>query len=219
MDISNIDFAKLLSVLLKGLGTTLRVFSLTLIISIPLGFIVALLKMCKVKIISKIIGVYILIMRGTPLILQIMFIYFAPAFIFKQNTPDRFIAVIVAFSINYAAYFAEIFRGGIQSMPVGQYEAASSLGFTRFQTFMQIIMPQVVKRVLPSVGNEVITLVKDTSLAQVVAVSELFALAKQQANGLTSVIPLFVAGIFYFILNWVVSIAFDYIEKKFNYYR
>lgn len=219
MDISNIDFTKLLLVLLKGLGTTLQIFSLTLIISIPLGFIVSLLKMCKVKIISKIIGAYILIMRGTPLILQIMFIYFAPALIFGLNAPNRFGAVIVAFSINYAAYFAEIFRGGIQSMPVGQYEAASSLGFTKLQTFMQIILPQVVKRVLPSVGNEVITLVKDTSLAQVIAVSELFALAQQQVNRLTSVIPLFVAGIFYFILNWIVSLVFDYIEKKLNYYR
>lgn len=215
----NVDISKLLPILFEGLGTTMKIFTLTLVISIPLGVVVSLLRMSKIAPVRWIVSAYILIMRGTPLMLQIMFIYFAPNFLFHLDTPDRFSAVIVAFSINYAAYFAEIFRGGIQSMPKGQYEAAEVLGLTRPQAFMQIILPQVVKRVLPSTANEVITLVKDTSLAQVVAVTELFALAKKQTSGLSSVIPLFVAGIFYFVLNWVLTILFDYIEKKLNYYR
>ncbi len=215
----NVDLLKLLPILFEGLGTTLQIFCLTILISIPLGFIVSLLRMSKITIVRGITSAYILIMRGTPLILQIMFIYFAPNYIFNVPPPDRFIAVIIAFSINYAAYFAEIFRGGIQSMPKGQYEASEVLGLTKTQTFMQIILPQVVKRVLPSTANEVITLVKDTSLAQIIAVTELFALAKKQASGLTSVMPLFVAGIFYFVLNWVLTVLFDKIEKRLDYYR
>ncbi|MBE5922434.1 MAG: amino acid ABC transporter permease [Lachnospiraceae bacterium] len=213
------DLAKLLPILFEGLEVTLQIFALTLILSIPLGVIVALLKMSKIKIVSWVTGVYILIMRGTPLMLQILFIYFAPYFLFRAQTPDRFNAVIIAFAINYAAYFAEIFRGGIQSMPIGQYEAADALGYTKAQTFLRIILPQVVKRVLPSVANEVITLIKDTSLAQVIAVTELFALANKQATGTSSVIPLFVAGVFYFVLNWILTKLFDYIEKKLDYYK
>lgn len=211
-------FVKLLGILAEGMLVSLKIFGLTLIISIPLGFLVALGKMSKHRIISVPISIYILIMRGTPLILQIIFIYFGPSYIFNFSY-DRFTAVIIAFAINYAAYFAEIFRGGIQSMPVGQYEAAEILGFTKIQTFVHIIFPQVVKRVVPASANEVITLIKDTSLAQVIGVAELFALAQKQSSFKFSVAPLFVAGVFYFVLNWLLSMLFSYIEKKLNYYR
>jgi polar amino acid transport system permease protein len=209
---------KLLLILLEGMGTSLKVFALTLIFSIPLGMIVAVGKMSRHVIINFPIRVYISIMRGTPLILQLIFIYFGPYYIFDV-TYDRFTAAIIAFSINYAAYFAEIFRGGMQSMPLGQYEAAQVLGYTKSQTFFRIILPQVVKRVIPASANEVITLIKDTALAQTIGVIELFSLAQKQSSFIFSVMPLFVAGVFYYILNLVVSGAFSFIEKKLNYYR
>ncbi len=216
----NLDLTKLLPILAEGFLVSIKIFGLTLLFSIPLGFVVSALKMCKIPPIRWIINAYILIMRGTPLILQIMFIYFAPTMLFKADAPpDRFWAVIVAFSINYAAYFAEIFRGGIQAVPKGQFEAAQILGFSKMQTFFKITLPQVIKTVLPSIGNEVITLVKDTSLAQVIAVSELFALAKKQASTQFSVMPLFVAGVFYFVFNWLVTVLFDLGEKKLSYYK
>lgn len=211
-------FLKLIKILFDGTLVSLKIFGITLLLSIPLGFLVSLGKLSKHKIISCPVNIYILIMRGTPLILQIIFIYFAPSYIFKVPN-DRFIAVIFAFTINYAAYFGEIFRGGIQSMPVGQYEASEILGFTKLQTFFHIILPQVIKRILPATGNEVITLIKDTALAQVIGVTELFALAQKQSSNKFSVIPLFVAGIFYFVLNWGLSTVFARIEKKFNYYK
>lgn len=152
--------------------------------------------------------------------LQIIFIYFAPFYIFDLSLKDfRFPAVIIAFSINYAAYFAEIFRGGIDSMPVGQYEAAFSLGYTKKQTFFSIILPQVIKRIIPATANEVITLIKDTALAQAVGVVELYTLARKQASFMTNVWPLFIAGVFYFVFNWFITILFQWIEKKLNYYR
>jgi len=158
------------------------------------------------------------VIRGTPLILQLIFVYFAPYYLFKLSY-DRFTAAIVAMSINYAAYFAEIYRGGIESIPAGQYEAGKVLGFTRMQTFFRIVLPQVVKRILPATGNEVITLVKDTALAQVIGVSELFRAAQTAASREFSTMPIFVAGFFYFIMNWVVSAVFLRLEKKLNYYR
>ena len=209
---------KLISILFNGMGVSLRIFGLTLLFSIPLGFIVAMGKMSKHKFISAPISLYILIMRGTPLILQIIFIYFGPYYIFNLSY-DRFTAVIIAFSINYAAYFSEIFRGGMESMPVGQYEASASLGFTKTQTFFHIILPQVIKRIVPASANEVITLIKDTALAQVIGVTELFSLAQKQSSFKFSVAPLFVAGIFYFVLNWILSMLFSYIEKRLNYYK
>ena len=209
---------KLISILFNGMGVSLRIFGLTLLFSIPLGFIVAMGKMSKHKLISAPISLYILIMRGTPLILQIIFIYFGPYYIFNLSY-DRFTAVIIAFSINYAAYFSEIFRGGMESMPVGQYEASASLGFTKTQTFFHIILPQVIKRIVPASANEVITLIKDTALAQVIGVTELFSLAQKQSSFKFSVAPLFVAGIFYFVLNWILSMLFSYIEKRLNYYK
>ena len=176
------DLNSLLPILWGGFCTTLAIFALTLLFSIPLGLLVAVLKMSRYRIIRYPVSFYISVMRGTPLLLQIVAIYFGSYYLSEYTgvefSFDRFPAVIVAFSINYAAYFAEIFRGGIQSIPKGQYEAAAMLGLTRGQTFYRIILPQVVKRVVPASANEVITLVKDTSLAQVIAVTELFALAK-----------------------------------------
>lgn len=209
---------KLMQILFGGICVSLRIFGLTLLFSIPLGFIVAMGKMSKHKLISAPISLYILIMRGTPLILQIIFIYFGPYYIFNLSY-DRFTAVIIAFSINYAAYFSEIFRGGMESMPIGQYEASASLGFTKTQTFFHIILPQVIKRIVPASANEVITLIKDTALAQVIGVTELFSLAQKQSSFKFSVAPLFVAGIFYFVLNWILSMLFSYIEKRLNYYK
>lgn len=159
-----------------------------------------------------------LIVRGTPLILQLIFVYFAPYYIFKVSY-DRFTAAIIAMSVNYAAYFAEIYRGGIESIPRGQYEAGKVLGFTKMQTFFRIVLPQVVKRILPATGNEVITLVKDTALAQTIGVAELFRAAQNAASREFSTMPIFIAGVFYFVMNCVVSEVFARIEKKLDYYR
>lgn len=202
----------------EGMGVTLIIFAATLMFSIPLGMIVALLRMSKHRIISAPVGLYILVMRGTPLMLQIFAIYFAVPMLFGVNF-DRMTATIISFSLNYAAYFAEIFRGGIQSIPQGQYQASQVLGLTKLQTFFCIILPQVCKRVLLPVSNEVITLVKDTSLANVIAVSELFREAKNVASRVASVEPLFVAGIFYLLMNGVVTLVFNYLTKKLDYYR
>ena len=202
----------------EGMGVTLIIFAATLVFSIPLGMIVALLRMSKHRIISAPVGLYILVMRGTPLMLQIFAIYFAVPMLFGVNF-DRMTATIISFSLNYAAYFAEIFRGGIQSIPQGQYQASQVLGLTKLQTFFCIILPQVCKRVLLPVSNEVITLVKDTSLANVIAVSELFREAKNVASRVASVEPLFVAGIFYLLMNGVVTLVFNYLTKKLDYYR
>ena len=217
------DLNSLLPILWGGFCTTLAIFALTLLFSIPLGLLVAVLKMSRYRIIRYPVSFYISVMRGTPLLLQIVAIYFGSYYLSEYTgvefSFDRFPAVIVAFSINYAAYFAEIFRGGIQSIPKGQYEAAAMLGLTRGQTFYRIILPQVVKRVVPASANEVITLVKDTSLAQVIAVTELFALAKKQQAAYASIYPLFVAGVFYYIANLLLSFVFAYVERKLNYYK
>ena len=206
------DLNSLLPILWGGFCTTLAIFALTLLFSIPLGLLVAVLKMSRYRIVRYPVSFYISVMRGTPLLLQIVAIYFGSYYLSEYTgvefSFDRFPAVIVAFSINYAAYFAEIFRGGIQSIPKGQYEAAAMLGLTRGQTFYRIILPQVVKRVVPASANEVITLVKDTSLAQVIAVTELFALAKKQQAAYASIYPLFVAGVFYYIANLLLTSRF-----------
>ncbi|WP_406537675.1 amino acid ABC transporter permease [Fibrobacter sp.] len=217
------DLNSLLPILWGGFCTTLAIFALTLLFSIQLGLLVAVLKMSRYRIVRYPVSFYISVMRGTPLLLQIVAIYFGSYYLSEYTgvefSFDRFPAVIVAFSINYAAYFAEIFRGGIQSIPKGQYEAAAMLGLTRGQTFYRIILPQVVKRVVPASANEVITLVKDTSLAQVIAVTELFALAKKQQAAYASIYPLFVAGVFYYIANLLLSVVFAYVERKLNYYK
>jgi polar amino acid transport system permease protein len=209
---------KLLMLMLEGTFTSLRIFFLTLLFSLPLGLLVAKGRMSRHRIISSLVNGYIMIMRGTPLILQLIFVYFAPYYIFGSST-DRFTAVIIAYAINYAAYFAEIYRGGIQSIPQGQLEASSVLGFTKIHTFTHIVMPQVVKRIMPAMGNEVITLVKDTALAQTIGVAELFRVAQNAAAREFSTMPIFIAGVFYFVMNAIVSKSFDLIERKLDYYR
>lgn len=213
--------------LLSGLLFTLGIFGFTILFSIPLGLLIARGRMAKNIIVSTIVRVYISIMRGTPLMLQLLLVYFGPYYIFGISTGNisigpfeyRFIATIIGFSLNYAAYFAEIFRGGIQSMPKGQYEAAQVLGFSKMQTYFRIILPQVIKRVLPSVTNEVITLVKDTSLAQVLSLTEMFTAAKQLASAQVSVMPFIVAGVFYYIMNGVIELIMTRLEKSMNYYQ
>ena len=209
---------KLLSSMQDGMINTLTIFFLTLIFSIPLGMIVALLRMSKRRIISAPISLYILVMRGTPLMLQLFAVYFAIPMFLGVNL-DRMSATILALALNYAAYFAEIFRGGMMSIPVGQHEASQVLGLTKLQAFFFVVLPQVVKRVLLPVSNEVITLVKDTSLANIIAVSELFRAAKNEASRTASIEPLFVAGLFYLLMNGVVTLVFSYLTKRFDYYK
>ncbi|MBQ2990142.1 MAG: amino acid ABC transporter permease [Clostridia bacterium] len=201
-----------------GFTTTLTIFFLTLLFSIPLGMVIALLRMNRRRVISFPISLYILVMRGTPLMLQLFAIYFAIPMFLGFNL-DRLSATIVAFSLNYAAYFAEIFRGGIMSIPVGQHEASQVLGLTKLQAFFHIVLPQVCKRVLLPVSNEVITLVKDTSLANIIAVSELFRAAKNEASRTASVEPLFVAGLFYLLMNGVVTLVFSHLTRRMEYYK
>lgn len=204
-----------------GMIETLKIFFLTLIFALPLGMIVAFGRMSKNIIIRYLVTFYIAIMRGTPLMLQVMAIYFGPNYLFHMQIARsyRFIAIIIAFSLNYAAYFAEIYRSGIESMPVGQYEAAKLLGYNKVQTFFKIILPQVIKRILPSVTNEIICLVKDTSLAFAIAYLEMFTIAKQIASSNTSFMPFVIAGVFYFIFNSLVAWVMNLIEKKLNYYK
>ena len=204
-------------ILLGGVGTTVSIFALTLLLSIPLGMLVALGRMSKSPFASKPISFYIYIMRSTPLMLQVMFIYF----LLPQVLPfriDRFWAVIFSFVINYAAYFAEIFRGGILGVPPGQREAGFVLGYSRAQVFFRIILPQVTKRVILPVTNEVITLVKDTALASTVAVAEIMSIAKKQVSSSTSIEPYIVAMIIYLVLNGVAEQACKLVERKLNYY-
>ena len=207
--------------LVGGMGASLLIFVLTLLFSMPLGLLVAFGRMSKFKPLQAIVKFFIAILRGTPLMLQLLVVFFGPYYVFGLSLPRsyRFIAVILGFSINYAAYFAEIYRSGIESIPKGQYEAASVLGYNKYQTFFKIIFPQMVKRVLPPVTNEVITLVKDTSLAFVLTYEEMFTVAKQIAAAKTTIMPLFVAGVFYFIFNAVVAFVMERIEKKLSYYR
>ena len=209
---------QMLGLMLEGTLTSLRIFFLTLVFSLPLGFVVARGRMSRSRILRALVDLYIQIMRGTPLILQLIFVYFAPFYIFGVSY-DRFTAVIIAYVVNYSAYFAEIYRSGLQSMEKGQHEACRVLGFSKAHTFFFIILPQVVKRILPSLGNEVITLVKDTALAQTIGVAELFRVAQNASAREFSTVPIFVAGIFYFVMNFIVSKVFDLIERKLAYYR
>lgn len=215
------DFSMILSQLSSGMVRSIGIFVLTLVFSLPLGLIIAFGRMSRFRILSSIVKIYISIMRGTPLMLQLMVFYFGPYYLFRMNIggPWRFTAIILSFSLNYAAYFAEIYRSGIESMPVGQYEAAKLLGYSRGQTFFKIILPQVIKRILPSVTNEVITLVKDTSLAFAVAYMEMFTIAKQIAASQTTFVPFVVAAIFYYVFNLVVAVVMEFLEKKLDYYQ
>ena len=197
------------------------IFLLTLVFSMPLGLLICVARMYAWKPVQWLMKFYISVVRGTPLMLQLLVIYFGKYFLFglPLTTNYRFWAVIIAFSLNYAAYFAEIFRSGIQSIPVGQHEAAKILGYSRMQKFLRIITPQMIKRVLPAVTNESITLVKDTSLAFVIAVSEMFTIAKALASSQTSMVPYVAAGIFYYVFNLIVAMFLEWLEKKLDYYR
>lgn len=232
IQLAAVNMTEIVTQLSKGMVMTLTIFFLTLIISLPLALPVAFGRMSKNFVLRNITKFFISILRGTPLMLQLMVIYFGPAYILvalksaglvdmSVRMPDnyRFIATIVGFSVNYAAYFAEIYRGGIESMPVGQYEAAEVLGFSKSQTFFRIILPQVFKTILPSVTNEIITLVKDTSLAFTISCMEMFTAAKMLASAQSSVVPFLVAGLFYYIANYAVAFVMEYIEKKLNYYK
>ncbi len=211
----------MVSQLAGGMFVSIQIFVVTLIFSLPLGMVVAFGRMSKNPFIQRLVKVYISVMRGTPLMLQLMVVYFGPYYLFGIKITNRYRlwAALIGFVINYAAYFAEIYRSGIQSMPVGQYEAAKLLGYGKGQTFFKIILPQVIKRILPSVTNEVITLVKDTSLAFTISVLEMFAIAKALASSQTSLIPFAAAGVFYYVFNLVVAVGMDYVEKKLNYYQ
>lgn len=210
--------ANLLVQLLKGMTFSVRIFFLTLLFSLPFGFVVAKGRMSKIAPIRWFTDLYIQIMRGTPLILQLLFFYFAPYYIFHASY-DRFVAVIVAYVLNYSAYFAEIYRSGLQSMDKGQYEASHVLGFTKAYTFFHIILPQVFKKILPSIGNEVVTLVKDTSLASTLGIAELFRVAQTSSSRVFSTTPIFVAGVFYFVMNYLVAKFFDVVERRLDYYE
>ena len=204
-----------------GMWISAEIFILTLLFSLPLGLVVAFGRMSKIAPVRWISKLYISIMRGTPLMLQLMVVYFGPYYLFgmRISTGYRMTAVLIGFAINYAAYFAEIYRSGIESMPNGQYEAAEVLGYNKAQTFIRIILPQVIKRVLPSITNETITLVKDTSLAFTISIAEMFTVAKQIGAAQTSVMPLLAAGIFYYVFNLIVATVMEYIEKRLSYYR
>lgn len=219
----------MLMAMLQGTATSLEVFFLTLLFAVPLALPVTAGRMTKNRILSSVTKFFLLIIRGTPLMLQLLVVYFGPSlFVMWLNRQfglnlrvywPRFLAANVALIVNYAAYFAEIYRGGIESIPQGQYEAAKVLGYTKHQTFMYIVLPQLVKRIMPAMGNEVITLVKDTALVQVIGVSELLRVAQETQSRLFSFMPLFVAGVFYFVMNWAVEAVFTRIEKKLSYYK
>ncbi len=204
----------------EGMLRTSAIFFLTVLFSMPLGVIVMLLRRSRIKPIQWLVKIYIAIMRGTPLMLQLLAWYFGPYYLFGWSIRGyRFTAIIIGFTMNYAAYFAEIYRGGIEAIPNGQYEAAHVLGYSKVQTFFKIILPQLVKTILPSVTNEVITLVKDTSLAFALAYNEMFSIAKQIAAKETSFVPFIVAAVFYFVANYVVAFVMERIEKAFDYYK
>lgn len=213
-----LDICKQLS---SGLLASLSIFFLTLIFSLPLGLLISTGRMCKIKPIQWLIKLYISIVRGTPLMLQLLVVFFGPYYLFGVNLSSsyRFYAVIIGFSLNYAAYFAEIYRSGIQAIPKGQYEACTILGYSKSQTFFKIIFPQMVKNIIPAVTNEVITLVKDTSLAFALSYTEMFTIAKQVSASQTTIMPLFIAGVFYYIFNFIVAFAMEKLENKLNYYR
>ena len=210
----------MISKMSEGLGRTCAIFFLTLLFALPLGLMVAKLRMSKNKVVSAIMKAYISILRGTPLMLQLLAVTYGPYYLFGISVArEKLIPVVIAFSLNYAAYFAEIYRGGIESISVGQYEAAEVLGYSKTQCFNRIILPQVIKRIIPAVTNEVVTLVKDTSMAFTVAYQEMFTIGKQIANSQTSFMPFVIAGVFYFVFNAIVGWVMGRFEKRLSYYR
>ena len=214
------SFSTMLYQMGAGMTKSLLIFVLTIIFSMPLGMIVTFGRMSKNKILKNIVKFYISVVRGTPLMLQLLVIFYGPFYLFKANIVGfRFPAVVIGFSLNYASYFAEIYRSGIESIPVGQYEAANILGYSKQQTFMRIILPQMVKRILPTITNETITLVKDTSLAFAIAYQEMFTVGKQIAASQTSFMPFIIAGVFYYVSNLVVAFVMEKAEDKLSYYH
>lgn len=213
----------MLSLLAQGFVTSLLIFALTLLGSLPLGLVVMFGRRSRFTPLRWLVKAYISIMRGTPLMLQLMVVFYGPKLLLGVTVPGnwRFTAVIVAFVINYAAYFAEIYRGGLESIPRGQFEAAEVLGYTKGQTFFRIILPQMVKRVIPSVTNEVITLVKDTSLASVIGTVEMFTRAKQivASPNTPGMLALVAAGVFYYVFNYAMAFLMERCEKAMGYYR
>ncbi len=209
------DLVTMITTMSSGFGKTCAIFFLTLLFSLPLGMVIAFLRMSKSKIVSNVTRFVISVLRGTPLMLQLIAVTYGPFYLFDLPVSrNKLIPVVIAFAINYAAYFAEIYRSGIESMPVGQYEAADILGYKKIQTFFHIILPQVIKRIMPSITNEVVTLVKDTSMAFTVSYQELFTIGKQIANSETSFMPFVVAGVFYFVFNAIVDYAMGKVEKS-----
>ena len=219
-----------------GLGKTCAIFFLTLLFSLPLGMIVALLRKSRFKVVSSVTRFCISVLRGTPLMLQLLAVTYGPYYLsvavnkfaeannyaFSLDISvarNKLIPVVIAFAINYASYFAEIYRSGLESMPVGQYEAAQVLGYSRIQTFIKIILPQVIRRILPSMTNEIVTLVKDTSMAFTVSYQEMFTIGKQIANSQTSFVPFIVAGVFYYVFNAIVGFVMGRVEKAMSYYQ
>lgn len=214
-----ISFSEVTRILLTGFGETCLLFFLTLVCALPLGLLVCFGTMSRFKPISWLMKTIVWIIRGTPLLLQIIVVFYGPGLLFDYPMRSRFIAVLIAFVINYACYFSEIYRGGILSVSKGQNEAAQVLGLTKSQTFFHVILPQVVKRIVPPMSNEIITLVKDTSLARIIGVIELITVAQQIVNNYVILWPLFYAGAFYLIFNGALTLLFGFIEKKMNYYK
>ncbi len=209
---------EVLSALSRGFGLNCLIFVCTLVLAVPLGLIIAFGSMNEFKPLKWLTKTFVWIIRGTPLMLQIFVVFYAPGLLFNMPMRSRITAVIVAFVINYAAYFSEIYRGGIESIPVGQYEAGQVLGLTRRQVFSKIVLFQVIKRIVPPMGNEIITLVKDTSLARAIAVAEIIMQAERfTKEGL--IWPLFSTGLYFLIVNGILTLLFGYIERKLNYYK
>ena len=215
------EFATMLELLGSGLVFTIQIFLTTLVGALPLGIVVAFCRMSRFKPLALVTRFYISVMRGTPLMLQLMALMFGPYYLFglQMGNDWKYWACSIGFIINYAAYFGEIYRGGIQSIPRGQYEAAEVLGYSKFQTFMKIVLPQVVKRILPAMSNEIITLVKDTSLAFVLGIMEMFSQAKAIAASQVSMLPYVIAGVIYWVFNFIVEIILTRVEKRLNYYH
>ena len=205
--------------LFEGFGKTVLLFALTLVLAIPLGIVVCACSTSRFKPLSYLFKAIIWVVRGTPLLLQIIVVFYGPGLLFNWQYSERMTALVIAFTINYSCYFSEIYRSGVQNLPRGQYEAGYVLGMTRIQIFFRVILPQMIKRILPPMSNEIITLVKDTSLAQIIAVNELVRTANNLQNTYAVIWPVFYAGVFYLVFNGILTLLFGYMEKKLNYYK
>ena len=213
------QFITVTEALMKGFGETMNIFLLTLVFSIPLGLLVCFGTMTRFSPVRYVMKCIVWVIRGTPLMLQLIVVFYGPGLLFGLPAMGRFTAVILAFSVNYACYFSEIYRGGIESIHTGQSEAGQALGFSRSQIFIHILLPQVVKRIVPSMGNEIITLVKDTSLARVIAVYEVMWMGQSFIKSDGLIWPMFYTGAFYLLFSGLLTLAFQRAEEKMNYYK